>query len=855
MRSTSIRSALFASAALTLGAAPAFAQDAPAATATSDEVSSNAQTTDAPASATDGEILVTARRRTESLQDVPIAVSAYSGEQLERQGAIDISDIGDTTPNVTLETSRGTNTTLTAFIRGVGQQDPVAGFEQGVGIYLDDVYLNRPQGALLDVYDVERIEVLRGPQGTLYGRNTIGGAVKYVTRALSDTPQLTIRGNLGTYRQADLIVSGSTPLVDGLKVGAAVARLTRKGFGDNLTTGQENYNKDIWATRGTIEFEPADGISFRLSGDYTWDDSNPRGGHRLIPSLLSAAPVLDDEFDSRGGLVRPTQEVRGGGVTLQGTVDLAEGFRLRSITSYRRDRSATPIDFDALPAQDVDVPAIYRNKQFSQEVQLLVETGRLNGLIGGYYLDANANNTFDVVLDTTGAILPGLCLPAQGIALAVCPAGTGFVAGPFPGFTASTFGNVDTRTWALFADFTYKLTDQFSVSIGGRYTSDRREAQVIRRNQFRGASEVLGGLPLSGQLNIVTNPTGRQLGPLTSDFAGSETFKEFTPRASVSWQPDDNNTLYLSYSKGFKGGGFDPRGLSTAAPDLDADGVREPGEIFDYFLFEPEKVTSYEIGYKASLLDRRLRFAIAGFLADYKDVQVPGSVGAVVNGIPTFVGVTTNAGAAEFKGIEFEGTALLARDFAGDRSRLNLSTSIGYLDAKYDEFITNVAAFDAQGRPAPTSRAQPIDVANFRRIQNTPKWTNSASLDLTVPASDGTVFANATASYRSKTFQFETPSPYLDQKGYALFDANLLYSTGRFRVGLHGKNLFDKRYITSGYQFLNVNPVTGQPVLSTAATSPNLGVPGVAPSLGREGVVTAFYGSPRQVFLSFEVRF
>ena len=128
------------------------------------------------------EIVVTARRRKEALQDVPIAVTAYSGEQLDRQGAIDITDIADTTPNVTLETSRGTNSTLTAFIRGVGQQDPVAGFEQGVGIYLDDVYLNRPQAAVLDIYDVERIEVLRGPQGTLYGRNTIGGAVKYVTR-------------------------------------------------------------------------------------------------------------------------------------------------------------------------------------------------------------------------------------------------------------------------------------------------------------------------------------------------------------------------------------------------------------------------------------------------------------------------------------------------------------------------------------------------------------------------------------------------------------------------------------------------------------------------------------------------
>jgi iron complex outermembrane recepter protein len=838
MRLTSIRPALFASAAFILAASPALAQEAAPETAPpAEEASSNAQTADAPAAATDGDIVVTARRRSELLQDVPIAVSAYSGEQLERQGALDITDIGDTTPNVTLETSRGTNTTLTAFIRGVGQQDPVAGFEQGVGLYLDDVYLNRPQGALLDVYDVERIEVLRGPQGTLYGRNTIGGAVKYVTRALGNVPQLTVRANLGTYRQADLIVSGSTPVAGGLKIGGAIARLTRQGFGDNLTTGKENYDKDVWATRGTVEFEPSDIITMRLSGDYSWDRSNPRGGHRLIPGRLSGAPVLDDEFDSRGGLVNPRQRVVGGGGALQITADVAEGMRLRSITAYRRDRSETPIDFDALPAQDVDVPAIYRNKQFSQEVQLLVETDRLNGLIGGYYLDANANNIFDVLLGTTGAVL-GL-----------------------PGFTASTFGDVKTKTSALFADFTYRLTDQISLSAGGRYTVDKRRAEVIRRNLIGGVSPELGGTPVIGIFNATTNPTGRQFGALTSDFRGSKSFKEFTPRASISWQPDDDNTIYLSYAKGFKGGGFDPRGLSTAAPDLDADGTREASEIFDYFLFEPEKVNSYELGYKASLFDRRLRIAVAGFIADYKDVQVPGSVGAVVNGIPTFVGVTTNAGAAEFKGLEFEGTAVLARDFAGSGSRLNLAGSVGYLDAKYEEFITNVAAFDANGNPAPTSRAQPVDVAPFRRIQNTPKWTNSATLDLSLPTGGGTLAANATASYRSKTFQFETPSPFLDQKGYALFDANLLYSSGRFRVGLHGKNLFDKRYITSGYQFLTINPVTGQPILSATpflaggAPNPNFAVPGITPSLGREGVVTAFYGNPRQVFLSFEVRF
>src|SRR5688500_13513752 len=245
------RSALLGSialAALTLSGA-GLAQEA---TTTEAAPPADAQTTDEAASASDPEIVVTARRRTEVLQDVPIAATAYSGEQLERQGALDITDVSDTTPNVNLETSRGTNTTLTAFIRGVGQQDPVAGFEQGVGIYLDDVYLNRPQGALLDIYDVERIEILRGPQGTLYGRNTIGGAVKYVTRRLSDEPELRARANIGTYQQLDLVVSASTPLgASGIKAGASVARLGRNGFGKNLTTGDENYNKDIWAARGT----------------------------------------------------------------------------------------------------------------------------------------------------------------------------------------------------------------------------------------------------------------------------------------------------------------------------------------------------------------------------------------------------------------------------------------------------------------------------------------------------------------------------------------------------------------------------------------------------------------------------
>src|SRR5918993_2873745 len=198
--------------------APPPADPAPGAEVPTAEATTPAdvETQDTAAQGSDQDIVVTARRRSEVLQDVPIAVTAYSGEQLERQGALDITDVSDTTPNVNLETSRGTNTTLTAFIRGVGQQDPVAGFEAGVGLYLDDVYLNRPQAAVLDIYDVERIEVLRGPQGTLYGRNTIGGAIKYVTRRLSDLPTLKANAKLGTDGLVDVVLGGSVPIVPGL---------------------------------------------------------------------------------------------------------------------------------------------------------------------------------------------------------------------------------------------------------------------------------------------------------------------------------------------------------------------------------------------------------------------------------------------------------------------------------------------------------------------------------------------------------------------------------------------------------------------------------------------------------------
>ncbi|MFN6972678.1 MAG: TonB-dependent receptor, partial [Rheinheimera sp.] len=200
-------------------------------------------------------IQVTARRTAENLQTVPVAVTSIGAEDLKQKGIENITSVQQYSPNTTLQVSRGTNSTLTAYIRGIGQQDPLWGFEPGVGIYIDDVYMARPQGAALDIYDVERIEVLRGPQGTLYGRNTIGGAVKYVTKPMSGDAEMSVDVGLGSYSQRDVKLTGQLPLVDNkLYLGVGYANLQRDGYGEFLTSaipGQdtENYNKDVQAAR------------------------------------------------------------------------------------------------------------------------------------------------------------------------------------------------------------------------------------------------------------------------------------------------------------------------------------------------------------------------------------------------------------------------------------------------------------------------------------------------------------------------------------------------------------------------------------------------------------------------------
>ena len=709
-------------------------------------------------------ITVTARRVEESLQDVPLAVSAVSGDALESIGAQDITALSDSIPNITLENSRATNSTLTAFIRGVGQQDPVAGFEQGVGIYLDDVYLNRPQGAVLDVYDVERVEVLRGPQGTLYGRNTIGGAVKYVTRRLNaNAPTLRVKGSYGSYNQLDAVVSGSMPLGDTFRIGGAVASLNRDGFGKNLTTGDENYDKKVFAARFSAEFEPSDQLLVRFAIDHTEDNSSPRQGYRLLPTISTAQPtLLGDDYDTTAGItlagpIRHNMYVATGGQLLIDWSPL-DKWTFKSITAYRDDDSKSPIDFDSTKARSFDAPVVYRNRQFSQEVQALYEGDKLHFVGGAYYLNANAFDGFDVLFTTV---------------------------------TSFTLGDVDTETWAAFGELTWDFTDALSLTVGGRYTEDKRTSRVQRESFLGTASPFFGNTSaVSITAPIVVN--GQQVVPT---FNGSRQDDAFTPRVILAWKATQDLNLYASYSQGFKGGGFDPRG-NYANPD-----VRKG--------FLPETVDSYEVGAKATLFNGRATANTAIFFADYSDVQIPGSV--IVAGPPvSFVGTVTNAGAAEMSGVEFEGTASFTEHLSG-------ALSLGYIDAKYTEFMVSG-----------------VNLASQRDVQNTPDWTGSGSLTYSTPLSlfgaGGNLAFTGSAAYRGDTQQFESPIPLLDQKAYWLYDASINWTTddGRWRVGVYGRNLGDERYITSGYNF---------------------------PGAATDNSVLAFWGNPRTVTASVEYRY
>lgn len=532
-------------------------------------------------------VIVTARRREEALKDVPIAVSTFTAAKIEATGAPDITILQQVSPNTTMQAARGTNSTLIAFIRGVGQQDPLWGFEPGVGLYVDDIYVARPQGAVLDIFDIQRIEVLRGPQGSLYGRNTIGGAVKYVTKKLGAGNSAKLRLGVGSYGQMDVVASGSYSLSDSLKIGGAFASYDRDGFGKNLVTGEDHYDKDVTAGRLSVEFTPTDKLFFRLAYDKVTDNSNPKHGHREVAGsgLATGYGVLANKYDTQASMTGENY-VENSGLSLTAEYKMNDNLTLKYIGSKREGDSKTIIDFDTTPQAALNVPAFYKDDTTTHEVQALFGSDKLSGVVGLYYLDGTASGAFDTILG--GAAL-----------------------------TIATSGQVDTKSTAIYGDFSYQMTDKFSFSLGGRFTKDERTGKVYRQN-FTGI-----GSPLFGNTTAIA-------GLLRSNYSNKRDFEEFTPRVSASYKLTDDLTTYAAYSKGFKSGGFDMRG----------DVVLTPNTVNGY---NPEYVDSYEIGLKGSLLDGRMNFAGAIFRSEYDGQQITRQEPTTTGAIASFV---DNAGSS-----------------------------------------------------------------------------------------------------------------------------------------------------------------------------------------------------------------
>ncbi len=672
-------------------------------------------------------VKVTARKREESLQDVPVAVTALTAEQLERLAIRDLGDLQGQVPNLTIYAARGSNTTITTFIRGVGQADPLWGVDPGVGIYFDDVYIARPQGALLDVYDVQRVEVLRGPQGTLYGKNTVGGAVKYVSKPLPTQTEGQVTLAMGNYGQVTAKGAVGTAVADGqLRLRVAGASLNRDGYGRNLTDGSPVSDQDTTSGRFSAGWFPTGStFSAQLSVDRTQDASHMRGFQRLAVNRFDPAqtPPGDSRYDIAAGMPNANStNSKGESLTLNWGV--GEAWSLKYIGAHRASDTSTAIDFDGLPNKIADVRAEYHDSSNSHELQAIFEGQASSGVIGVYAFDGRAggtvsNNFFNRSFGTTN-------------------------------------GTVYTKGKAAFGDWSWRLTPQFSVSTGLRYTQEDKHAVVL--NQAF-ANDQFSGAPIA----------------VPANFDNSRSVTNTSPRLSLEYKASQAIKLYTTASRGFKSGGYNIRANTAVFPRSD-----QP--------FLDEKLDSLEFGAKTVLDQGRLELNAALFHNNYKNVQLSVFTSyKLPSGASGFFGDMLNAGKATVNGAELEVLWMPSTAW-------RLSGHIAGTDAKYDEYI------DRKG-------GQDVNIASVMKFTNTPKFQAGLNVEHISPMPVGTLRTRLGLSYRSKVYPTMLPpdnpgqhNEALAQDSYALVNAGLIWEKDRrLSFFLQGSNLTNRAYKTDGY--------------------------------------------------------
>jgi iron complex outermembrane receptor protein len=739
------------------------------------------------------EILVTARRRAEDLQSVPVAVTAVSADAIQSQDVTSLEDLNSFVPNMKIAADRATSSTINVYIRGVGQSDPLWGFEPGVGVYIDDVYLARPQAALLDVIDVDRLEILRGPQGTLYGKNTIAGAIKYVTRDIVGPTTFTVAATGGNYGEHDVKLNFSTPVIqDHVYFGVALADLQRRGYGEVVAQagaapspynfiGQDVSNKDVLAGRANLTIVWGQSSKLKLTADDILDNSNASGGQRLNDYL---APALSDPFDTRTDMPVNRDYSHRSGFSGTYTQSLTDQLDLKLVGAYVKGHSQQFIDFEELDENLFQVPGSYSDQQSSGEAQLTFTNDLVKAVGGLFFMDSTACGAYNASL---------------GVLAAPPPYGDDIY------LTSIVQGCVRTKSTAVYADTVWKLSDRLNLDAGLRWNQDQKTAEVYQAQYASLSPNQLYGDQTF--FNPSAPPTGFFLFPtpaagILTDYTGNRTFDNVDPRFGLDYHLTDHLMAYVSYSKGFKSGGFDMRGNAAVYPQT-KDG------------YGSEVANNYEAGIKSTLLDNTLLLNLTVFYDPYSNAQI-GVQQFVSAPTPQNVTAVLNAGKQINRGVELESVWRPLRP-------LTVGLNVGYLDSYYEDFLIGCTAFT----PGCSASSPPQNVADVNRPINAPAWTVSGNVGYTWNLPAGTLLARTGYDWRSFTKVANTTVSPTDQPAYGLLNGGLaLTLPGKsWRISLDGKNLTNRYYRVAGYDF-------GGPPISAAN------------ALGGVSQI-GFYGPPR----------
>jgi iron complex outermembrane receptor protein len=726
------------------------------------------------------EIIVTARKLEESLQDSPVAVSVATGELLESMGGGDLSIVGKMAPNVQFETGQPTSgiRAPTVYIRGMGQDDFIIVEDGAVGVYLDGVYVGRTIGSVFDLVDVERVEVLRGPQGTLFGRNTIGGAVNLVSKAPSTEA---MEGNLkvGFGEDGYQIIQGVFNLPLGETAAARFSAFTREQDGylealqyDSFDLGEE----DVWGFRAALRYEPNDVFSADLALDYSKDRSSPNAVAPIDFLTLDGSPRPTNQFgtwwsvfhsgnpggctdpavaavntdcygavwdpgdeyatnsvfkDNEGSPIEPEQQLDTLGVHLNLSFDLGWA-ELKSITAYR--------EFEAKIFNDVDfTPHLifhnnhddYDQDQFSQELQLsgTALDDRLDFLFGLFYFEESG------VED----IFNQLAFP--------------LASGPDFFFQQVT-RFVDNDSQAVFTQISYRFTDYLQLTGGLRYSESTKEFNLVQPN-------ILGAMV---------------------DNTGKLQIEEWTPMITLSWDINDDIMAYGTYSEGFRDGGFPARFVGV---------VPQPLPFYD-----PEFVENFELGVKMMLAENRVRLNIAAFQMDYDDIQVTASLEFPGGNV---VGASTskdNLGKATVKGLEAELTAAIT-------DNLVINASLGILDDKIKDVVGGSLLSGS------------FRITEDNDLPMTPDFNGSIGGEYTHQLGNGAqVVVRADYAFKDDYHTRIENIVETEEKNYQTLSASVRYISPerRWEAGVWGRNITDEVYYKARRIFESLGTTFGTPV-------------------------------------------